>query len=223
MHFMMEMQSELCISIFFLFPLLFLMGGASASPGGNNMPQADATPHFGKREVAPPMRHQSRWENIQVRRNPGIDVPMTKASGGRPVRQTKRGDNMAARLTDRQKKKILADYVQTNNYCATAKLNGVSANTVKKIVQTNADIAEKLIRKKEENTADVLTYMESQRDVVCQIIGKGLAVLNDPAKLAEATPSQITTAIGTLIDKWTLLQEKTANDDSERVRVIIDV
>lgn len=130
---------------------------------------------------------------------------------------------MAARLTDRQKKKILADYVQTNNYCATAKLNGVSANTVKKIVQTNADIAEKLIRKKEENTADVLTYMESQRDVVCQIIGKGLAVLNDPAKLAEATPSQITTAIGTLIDKWTLLQEKTANDDSERVRVIIDV
>ena len=130
---------------------------------------------------------------------------------------------MAARLTDRQKKKILADYVQTNNYCATAKLNGVSANTVKKIVQTNADIAEKLIMKKEENTADVLTYMESQRDMVCQIIGKGLAVLNDPEKLAEATPSQITTAIGTLIDKWTLLQEKTANDDSERVRVIIDV
>ena len=130
---------------------------------------------------------------------------------------------MAARLTDRQKKKILADYVQTSNYCATAKLNGVSANTVKKIVQTNADIAEKLIRKKEENTADVLTYMESQRDMVCQIIGKGLAVLNDPEKLAEATPSQITTAIGTLIDKWTMLQEKTANDDSERVRVIIDV
>lgn len=121
---------------------------------------------------------------------------------------------MAARLTDRQKKKILADYVQTNNYCATAKLNGVSANTVKKIVQTNADIAEKLIRKKEENTADVLTYMESQRDMVCQIIGKGLAVLNDPAKLAEATPSQITTAIGTLIDKWTMMNKASDNGES---------
>lgn len=142
--------------------------------------------------------------------------------GGRCVRQSE-VVTVAARLTDRKKKKILADYVQTNNYCATAKLNGVSANTVKKIVQKNADIAEKLIRKKEENTADVLTYMESQRDMVCQIIGKGLAVLNDQAKLAEATPSQITTAIGTLIDKWALLQEKTANDDSERVRVIIDV
>lgn len=121
---------------------------------------------------------------------------------------------MAARLTDRQKKKILADYVQNSNYCATAKLNGVSANTVKKIVQTNADIAEKLIRKKEENTADVLTYMESQRDVVCQIIGNGLAVLNDPAKLAEATPSQITTAIGTLIDKWTMMNKASDNGES---------
>lgn len=130
---------------------------------------------------------------------------------------------MAARLTDRQKKKILADYVQTNNYCATAKINGVSATTVKNLVRANADIVEKCEQKKEENTADILTYMESQRDVVCQIISKGLKVLNDPAKLAEATPSQITTAIGTLIDKWTLLQEKTANDDSERVRVIIDV
>lgn len=124
--------------------------------------------------------------------------------GGRCVRKIE-VVTVAARLTDRQKKKILADYVQTSNYCATAKLNGVSANTVKKIVQTNADIAEKLIRKKEENTADVLTYMESQRDTVCQIIGKGLAVLNDPAKLAKATPSQITTAIGTLIDKWTMM------------------
>ena len=121
---------------------------------------------------------------------------------------------MAARLTDRQKKKILADYVQTNNYCATAKINGVSATTVKNLVRANADIVEKCEQKKEENTADILTYMESQRDVVCQIIGKGLAVLNDPAKLTEATPSQITTAIGTLIDKWTMTGKAADNGAS---------
>ncbi len=121
---------------------------------------------------------------------------------------------MAARLTDRQKKKILADYVQTNNYCATAKINGVSATTVKNLVRANADIVEKCEQKKEENTADILTYMESQRDVVCQIIGKGLAVLNDPAKLTEATPSQITTAIGTLIDKWTMMNKAADNGAS---------
>lgn len=39
---------------------------------------------------------------------------------------------MAARLTDKQKKKIIADYVQLGSYNATAKVNGVSLNTVKK-------------------------------------------------------------------------------------------
>ena len=33
---------------------------------------------------------------------------------------------MAARLTDRQKKKIVADYLETESYNATAKMNGVS-------------------------------------------------------------------------------------------------
>ena len=112
---------------------------------------------------------------------------------------------MAARLTDRQKKKILADYVQTNNYCATAKINCVSANTVKKIVLSNADIAEKLTQKKEENTADVLAYMDAHKDLVCSFIGKGLEMLNDPDKLAAANLSQITTAMGTLIDKWAMI------------------
>lgn len=123
---------------------------------------------------------------------------------------------MAARLTDWQKKKILADYVQLGSYNATAKINGCSLNTVKKLVQGNADIAELCNRKKMENTADVLAYMETQRDVVCQIIGKGLAALNDPDKLAAATPAQITTALGTLIDKWTLLQ---GSRDKADVRV----
>ncbi len=124
---------------------------------------------------------------------------------------------MAARLTDWQKKKILADYVQLGSYNATAKINGCSLNTVKKLVQQNADVAELCIQKKMENTTDILAYMESQRDTVCEIIGKGLAALNNPDKLAEATPSQITTALGTLIDKWTMIggaPVDTAKDDA---------
>lgn len=124
---------------------------------------------------------------------------------------------MAARLTDRQKKKILADYVQLGSYNATAKINGVSATTVKNIALANADFVEKCERKKEENTTDILAYMESQKNVVCEIIGKGLAALNAPEKLAEATPSQITTALGTLIDKWAIISGSpadTAKDDA---------
>ena len=149
--------------------------------------------------------HPTNYIKQQVGRKPGKDAAKTRAGDGRPLRQENEVVTMAARLTDRQKKKILADYVQTNNYCATAKINGVSATTVKNLVRANADIVEKCEQKKEENTVDVLAYMDAQRETVCQIIGKGLAVLNDPEKLAEATPSQITTAIGTLIDKWTTM------------------
>ena len=115
---------------------------------------------------------------------------------------------MAARLTDKQKKKIVADYVQLGSYNAVSKINGVSATTVKNIVLKSADFVEKCEQKKDENTADILAYMDSQKGVVCEIIGKGLAALNDPEKLSEASPAQITTALGTLIDKFTANTEQ---------------
>ena len=129
---------------------------------------------------------------------------------------------MAARLTDKQKKKIIADYVQIRSYNAVAKLNGVSANTVKNIVLSqSADFAEKCEQKNEENTQDILSYMDNQKDIVCEIIGKGLMVLNDPEKLKEATPSQITTAIGTLIDKWVTVSGP-RNEQTESHNALIE-
>lgn len=109
---------------------------------------------------------------------------------------------MAARLTDRQKKKIVADYLECQSVNLAAKRNGVSWDSAKKALEEAGEIEKKLEQKKEENTADILAYMDSQKGIVCEIIGKGLAVLNNSEKLAEATPAQITTALGTLIDKW---------------------
>ena len=106
-------------------------------------------------------------------------------------------------LTDKQRKKIIADYLELGTYTATAKQNGVSHHTVKRIVMALPEITDKIQKKSEENTADILAYMESKRNTVCEIIDKALTALNDPEKLATATPAQITTALGTLIDKFT--------------------
>lgn len=122
---------------------------------------------------------------------------------------------MANRLTDRQKKKIVADYLELGSYNATANRNGVSNHTVKRVVLEVPEISEKVKQKKAENTADILAYMESQRGLVCEIIGKGLAVLNDEEKLREATPAQITTALGTLIDKWAAVSGSAADEIKE--------
>lgn len=122
---------------------------------------------------------------------------------------------MANRLTDRQRKKIVADYLELGSYRATARKNNVSADTVKRTVTECDEIVQKLSQKKAENTADILAYMESQRGLVCEIIGKGLAVLNDKEKLQEATPAQITTALGTLIDKWAAVSGSAADEIKE--------
>ena len=109
---------------------------------------------------------------------------------------------MAARLTDKQKKKIVADYLELGSYRAAGRKNSVSDGTVKRVVNECGDIRQKIEQKKEQNTADILAYMESKRQEVCGIIDIGLSVLPDKIKDAR-TASEVTTAMGTLIDKFT--------------------
>lgn len=113
---------------------------------------------------------------------------------------------MAARITEVRRKKILADYLETENYRETGRRNGVSDVTVRKLVMENSDFKRAIEAKKEQDEADIIAYMDSKRDKVCKIIALGLDALADPEKLKGATPAQITTALGTLIDKWLLLK-----------------
>ena len=125
-----------------------------------------------------------------------------------------------AKLTDRQRKKIIVDRTDGLTIRQLAKKYKVSTTTIQRTLRSDDDFAQKVTDKKEENAADVLAYMDSKKDIVCEIIGKGLLALNDPEKLAAATPAQITTALGTLIDKWALISggraESTREDDLSR-------
>lgn len=108
---------------------------------------------------------------------------------------------MAARLTDKQKKKIVADFAMLRNYSAVARMNGVSDKTVKSYVEQDPEFLGISEQKNKESAEDVLAYMDRQRDAVCEIIGVGLEVLPEKIRGAK-TASEITTALGTLIDKW---------------------
>lgn len=121
---------------------------------------------------------------------------------------------MAARLTDRQKKKIIADYVQSGSYNAAAKMNGVSNHTVKRVVINNPETSEKIQQKKEENTADIISYMESQKDDVCAVLKICLNELKNPEKYAKVPPQQIATTMAILIDKYTADYGKAADTQS---------
>ena len=106
---------------------------------------------------------------------------------------------MGAQLTDFQKKKIIADYLETENLSETARRNGVVPSTVQRLVQDCEDFEELARQKKDQNTADILAYMESKRAKVCEIIGIYLNALPDLDNFKNLSPTQLTTAIGTLI------------------------
>ena len=116
----------------------------------------------------------------------------------------KEGGVMAARLTDKQKKKIIADYVELGSYNAVAKIHGVSRQTVKNIVSTDAGIGQKLQQKKEQNTADILSHMESQKADVIKVLDEYITAMRDPVKIKRAGVVQLATALGIVIDKYTM-------------------
>ena len=79
--------------------------------------------------------------------------------------------------------------------------------------------------------ARLVGYYDKNRDRAVQmaekyggkVYGSYYEMLNDPEKLAAANLSQITTAMGTLIDKWAMVQEKTGDNNDDGVMVVIDV
>lgn len=110
---------------------------------------------------------------------------------------------MAQRLTDKQQKQIIAEYVEVGSYRTVAKKYNIAPSTVKRICEKNSETKQNATHKKEQNTVDILTHMETKKDAVNQIIDKYLIALLDDDKIEKATPAQLTTALGTLIDKFT--------------------
>ena len=110
---------------------------------------------------------------------------------------------MARQLTDFERKQIVADYVELGSYFATAKRHGIADTTVKRIVAADSEMLKNAERKKEQDAADILAYMDGKKEAVKKIIDLYLEALLDEEKIAKASPSQLTTAMGTLIDKFT--------------------
>ena len=110
---------------------------------------------------------------------------------------------MAKHLTDREKKKIIADYVELESYNAVAKKHNVSATTVKNTVLKNNESVKKCEQKKEQNTADIIEFMDKKKDDVCSIISLYLSELQNSDKLQRASIQSIATSLGIVIDKFT--------------------
>lgn len=130
---------------------------------------------------------------------------------------------MAARLTDKQKKKIIADYVEMGSFNAAAKANGVSRNTVKAVVMADSEVLQKAAQKKEQNTVDMLAYMEKRKKDAQGVIDDYLRALADPNKIEMAKLSEVATAMGIVIDKFVNIPVKSQLDRQKLELEIVKV
>ena len=126
---------------------------------------------------------------------------------------------MAPRLTDRQKKRIISDYVNIGSYNTVGKMHGISATTVKNVVLKNSETVGLCEQKKKQNTMDMLEFLETRKKKTQDIIDQLLDCM--PDKIPRASLVQIVTAYGVLVDKSTLIGGNDKKD--EGVKVIIDV
>lgn len=110
---------------------------------------------------------------------------------------------MAKHLTDEQKKQIIADYATLGTYAAVAKKHGTSETTVRRVVKNDPETSEIVGRKKDQNTADILRFMDEQKGDVCSLIRLYLKELQNPKRISRASVQSLATSLGIVIDKFT--------------------
>lgn len=109
---------------------------------------------------------------------------------------------MRSNVTDAKKKRIIADYTEMESYRAVGRKHGLSATTIRNIVQANPDALHMCADKKAQNTVDMITYLDSIKGEAQRFIGACIREMNQPGRLEKARLSEITTAMGTTIDKF---------------------
>lgn len=116
-------------------------------------------------------------------------------------------------LTDKEEKKIIADFVETNNYSETGRLNGVSDKTVKRVIdrQDDKEMVKRVEEKKKENTISTLEYMEKQHETKKRVLDKllrGIELKADDIKnIDKMNIKDLATAYGIILDKELKLKE----------------
>lgn len=108
-----------------------------------------------------------------------------------------------AKLTDKQKKKIIADYVENQNYSETARMNNISDKTVKRIIDAEKDVVEKVEKKKQENTQTTIEYMQTQHETKKRILDKILKAIEEKTDNIDmfTNVKDLATAYGIILDK----------------------
>lgn len=108
-----------------------------------------------------------------------------------------------ARIPDKQRKEIVADYVSCQNYSEVARKYNLPVETIRRIVKEDENIVKKCEQKKQENTQTTLEYMQTQHETKKRILDKLLRGIELKADDVNELTSikDLATAYGIILDK----------------------
>lgn len=107
------------------------------------------------------------------------------------------------RLTDKERKQIIAEYVDCQSYNQVAKKYNISATTVKKWVLKDTESVKKCEQKKEENTKTMLDMISQTNTKRLKVISKIVDAIDDKVEKVDqfTNVKDLASAYGVLIDK----------------------
>lgn len=119
---------------------------------------------------------------------------------------------------DNQKiQEIVASYALTNSYNATAKECGVSANSVKNIInKQKAENSEEFAKVCEEKKEEFVEYAD-------RLINKAMSKLDKALDRDDIPVNNLTTVIGTLYDKRALAKGEMTSNTSISIKMTDEI
>lgn len=130
---------------------------------------------------------------------------------------------MAKRLTDKEKKEIIAYYIECQNLRGTARKFNVSPDTVKRLTKENKDIEQNLSEKKEENTKSVLNELDKTKDKRINLLNKMIDKMEEKVDNVDmfTNVKDLATAYGIIVDKDMKFLELTKDKEEQQNKAIV--
>lgn len=135
-------------------------------------------------------------------------------------------------LTDKQKKEIIASYVECENYSEVGRRFNLDEKTIRNIVKNDKEFPKIAEQKREENTKEVLDAMKERNSKKIAIIDKIFEAMEGKLKNIDMFTNikDLATAYGIILDKELKLKElETKNKETgkegniQRIQIVNDL
>lgn len=107
------------------------------------------------------------------------------------------------KTTTQEREKMILLKTQGSSLAEIARLTGFSVNTVKKVIEKERNLAEKCKEKQEEIAENMQAWLVERSTQAMSLLDKIIAEMSDDDRISKARYSELSTAFGVIIDKYT--------------------